>query len=148
MARFDQFQRAVDAVDLPPEKRRRIRSLIHEREAYVADMMLVIEPELPGLFAGLRDEINKELSDGQQHELDEIWNRVQARRPLNRGGEAFGRPGDGRPGDFPPPPDRRRPPPPRPFRPPPPDRPPPDRLPPPEFSPRTPRTNSPPQVPQ
>jgi hypothetical protein len=112
MARFDQFQRAVDELDLRPDQRRKIRGIIRERQAYVADMMRVIEPDLPGLFVGLRDDINKELSAGQQHDLDEVWSRIQQRRPANRGGEFLGRPGD-------PPPDRRRPPP-RPFRPPPP----------------------------
>jgi hypothetical protein len=138
MARFDQFQRAVDTLDLPPEKRRKVLGIIHERQAYVADMMRVIEPDLPGLFAGLREDINKELTDGQKHDLDEIWNRIQQRRLGNRPGEAFARPGD-----LPPPPDRRRPPP-RFFRPPP-DRLPPDRLPPPALAPQT---NQPPPVPQ
>lgn len=135
MARFDQFQRAVDSLELRPEQRRKIRGIIRERQAYVAEMMRLIEPDLPGLFVKLRDDINQELTAGQQHDLDELWNRVQQRRLANRGGEYFGRPGDnsGYLGEPQFPPDGRRPPPrpggpgPRPMGP---LRGPPDRMPP------------------
>ena len=135
MARFDQFQRAVDSLDLPPEKRRKIFGLIRERQDYVAEMMRLIEPDLPGLFARLREDINQELTAGQKHDLDELWNRIQQRRPGARGGEFLGRQGDAMafPQEAPPPLDGRRPPRgprgpgPRPMGP---DRPPPDRLPP------------------
>jgi len=146
MARFDQLQRAVDNLDLRPEQRRKIRGIIRERQAYVADMMRLIEPDLPGLFVKLREDIRQELTPDQQRDLDQLWDRIQQRRLANRGGELVGRPGDdlGFPGEPPfPPPDGRRPPPPRggelglprpggpgPRRPPPPDRPPPDRPPP------------------
>jgi len=149
MGRFDQFQRAVNTLDLKPEQRRKILGLIRERQAYVADMMRVIEPDLPGLFVKLREDVNQELTTGQQHDLDELWNRIQQRRPGNRGGEFVGRPGED-PGFLSEPPfppmDGRRPPPPRgelgsprpggpgprrpPFDRPPPDRPAPDRPPP------------------
>jgi hypothetical protein len=136
MARFDQFQRAVDSLDLPPEKRRKIFGIIRERQDYVAEMMRLIEPDLPGLFAKLREDINQELTAGQKHDLDELWSRIQQRRPGGRGGEFLGRPGDnmGFPQEPLPPPDGRRPPPrgprgpgPRPMAP---ERPPPDRAPP------------------
>lgn len=115
MARFDQFQRAVDSLDLRPEQRRKIRGIIRERQAYVGEIMRLIEPDLPGLFAKLRNDIKQELTTGQQHELDDLWDRVQQRRLANRGGEFFGRPGDNSelPQEPPFPPDGRRPPPPR-----------------------------------
>jgi hypothetical protein len=159
MARFDQFQRAVDSLDLRPEQRRKILGIIRERQAYVADMMRLIEPDLPGLFAKLRDDIKQELTTDQRRDLDQLWDRVQQRRLANRGGEFLGRPGDDS-GFLPEPPflpDGRRPPPPRlrgagprplgPERPPPdrlpPDRLPPDRLPPDRMPPgaRPPPTN-------
>jgi hypothetical protein len=151
MARFDQFQRAVDSLNLQPDQRMRIHGIIRERQAYVADMMRLIEPDLPGLFAKLRNDIKQELTTGQQHELDDLWDRVQQRRLANRGGEFFGRTGDNSESPQEPlfPPDGRRPPPPRgelgaprpngpgprPFRPPP------DRMPP---GARPPPTNPPP----
>ena len=110
MARFDQFQRAVNTLDLKPEQRRKILAIIRERQDYVGDVMRVIEPDLPGLFVKMREDVNQELTAGQQHDLDELWNRIQQRRLANRGGEYVGRPGDN--SGFPPerlfPPDRGR----------------------------------------
>ncbi len=94
MARFDQFQRAVNTLNLQPEQRRKIHGIIRERQAYVADMMRLIEPDLPGLFAKLRDDIKQELTADQQRNLDQLWDRVQQRRLANRGGEFRGPPGD------------------------------------------------------
>ena len=154
MARFDQFQRAVNTLDLPPDQRKKIQGIIRERQAYVADMMRLIEPDLPGLFAKLRDDIKQELNTDQQRNLDQLWDRIQQRRLANRGGEWVGRPGDnsGFLPEPPFPPDGRRTPPrgelgaqrpngpgPRPFRPPP------DRMPP---GARPPPTNPPPQSPR
>jgi len=113
MARFDQFQRAVNTLNLQPEQQKKINGIIRERQAYVADMMRLIEPDLPGLFAKLRDDIKQELTTDQQRNLDQLWDRVQQRRLANRGGEFFGRPGDDSEfSEEPPfPPDGRRPPP-------------------------------------
>jgi len=157
MARFDQFQRAVNTLDLRPEQRKKIHGIIRERQAYVADMMRLIEPDLPGLFAKLRDDIKQELTTDQQRNLDQLWDRIQQRRLANRGGEFVGAPGDN--SGFQPnqqfPPDGRRPMSPRggEFGPPRPNsprqpgsfRPPLDRMPPGE---RTPPTNPPPQSPR
>ena len=135
MARFDQFQRAVNTLNLQPEQQKKINGIIRERQAYVADMMRLIEPDLPGLFAKLRDDIKQELTTDQQRNLDQLWDRVQQRRLANRGGEFFGRPGDN--SEFPDEPlfpaDGRRPLPPRARGPGPrplgPERPQPDRMP-------------------
>jgi len=94
MARFDQFQRAVNTLDLQPEQRKKIRGIISERQAYVAEIMRVIEPDLPGLFVKLREDINQVLTPGQKRDLDQLWDRIQQRRMANRGGEFLGPPSD------------------------------------------------------
>ena len=89
MARLEQFQRAVNQLDLTPEQRMQVNRIARERQEYVADMYRIIEPELPALLFKMRRDINQLLTPEQRDDLDRRWNQIQVRR--------FNRP----PGEFP-----------------------------------------------
>src|SRR4029077_18987228 len=93
MARLEQFQRAVNQLDLTPEQRAQVNRIARERAEYVADMMRIIEPDLPGLLFKMRRDINQVLTPDQRNELDHRWTQIQNRRFPNRpGGGEFQRP--------------------------------------------------------
>ena len=92
MARLEQFQRAVNQLDLTPEQRAQVNRIARERAEYVADMMRIIEPDLPGLLFKMRRDINQVLTPDQRNELDHRWTQIQNRRSPNRpGGGEFQR---------------------------------------------------------
>jgi Spy/CpxP family protein refolding chaperone len=84
MARLEQFQRAVNQLDLTPEQRMQANRLARERAEYVADMARILDPELPAVLFKLRRDINQLLTPEQRVELDHRWNQIQNRRFPNR----------------------------------------------------------------
>ncbi len=95
LARLDQLQRLINQMNLAPEQRLRINRLIRDRQEYIADLMRIIEPDLPGVFVKLRGNINQELLPDQRLELDEMWLRVEQKKFQPRNAELIGRPGEG-----------------------------------------------------
>ena len=94
MARLEALQRAVNQLDLTPEQRMKVVQIARERQEYIADMMRIIEPDLPGLVLKMRHEINQILTLDQRAELDRRWAQIQRNRFGVRPGEMLGRPGD------------------------------------------------------
>ena len=108
MARLEQFQRAVNQLDLTPDQRMKVLRIARERQEYIADLMGILEPDLPGDFARMRREIEQVLTPEQRRQLEQRWAQVQRKRFGNRLGEM--KPGDGQllqPGPLRPPEDRR-----------------------------------------
>ena len=103
MARLEQFQRAVNQLDLTPEQRMRANRIARELQEYIADMTRIIEPELPRLVTKMRGDINQILTPDQRIELDRRWNQIQARRPGNRPGDFQRNPPPSFPSTSPPP---------------------------------------------
>lgn len=94
LARLDQLQRLVNQMELAPEQRLRINRLIRDRQEYIAELMRIIEPDLPGVFVKLRGNISQELRPDQRLELDEMWLRVEQKKFQPRNAEIMGRPGE------------------------------------------------------
>jgi hypothetical protein len=96
LARMDQLHRLVNQMDLTPDQRGKINRLVRERQEYIADLMRLIEPDMPGVFIKLRHSINQELRPDQQRRLDEMWARVeQQKKQFQNRSEFMARPGDG-----------------------------------------------------
>ncbi|MEY2410234.1 MAG: hypothetical protein QOF48_2904 [Verrucomicrobiota bacterium] len=94
MARLEQFQRAVNQLDLSPEQRAKVFRIARERQEYIADLMRIIEPDLPGLFIKMRHDINQVLTAEQRRELDQRWAQVQKKR-FGLRSEMMGKTGEG-----------------------------------------------------
>jgi Spy/CpxP family protein refolding chaperone len=92
MARLDQFQRAVNQLDLTPEQRMKVVRIARERQEYIADMIRILEPDLPALFVRMRQEIDQVLTPEQRDELDRRWAQVQSKRFGVRPREVMGKP--------------------------------------------------------
>lgn len=95
MMRFNQFQHAVHELDLEPEQRQRVNRIVRDRQEYIAEVMRLIEPDMPGQFVRMRSEINRELQPEQVRRLDDMWARMERQKKFqNRSGEFMGRPGE------------------------------------------------------
>ena len=93
MARLDQFQRAVNQLDLTPEQRMKVNRIARERQEYIADMMRILDPDLPGLFIKMRRSIEQELTAEQRRALNEKWARLERqKKSLRPGNELMGKP--------------------------------------------------------
>ena len=93
MARLDQFQRAVNQLDLTPEQRMKVNRIARERQEYIADMMRILDPDLPALFIKMRRSIEQELTAEQRRALNEKWARLERqKKSLRAGNEMMGKP--------------------------------------------------------
>ena len=93
MARLDQFQRAVNQLDLTPEQRLKVNRIARERQEYIADMMRILDPDLPALFIKMRRSIEQELTAEQRRALNEKWARLERqKKSLRAGNEMMGKP--------------------------------------------------------
>lgn len=95
MHRLNQFQQAVNRMELEPEQRQRVNRLIRERQDYIAELMRIIEPDLPGVFIRLHRDVKQELRPEQRLVLDGMWAQVEQKKFQNRNPEFMGRPGEG-----------------------------------------------------
>ena len=77
MARLEQLQRAVNQLDLTPEQRMKVREIARERQEYIADIVHLLEPDLPGILVRMRHELNQVLTPEQRRQLDQRWAQMQ-----------------------------------------------------------------------
>lgn len=94
MNRFEMSHRAVDLLELEPERRARMHRIIRDHQELMADYTRILEPDMQGVFVRMRKQMQAELTPEQRQRLEEIMKQRLRRNLENRSGDGF-RPGQG-----------------------------------------------------
>ena len=89
MNRFELSHRAVDLLELEPERRARMHRIIRDHQELMADYTRILEPDMQGVFARMRKQMQAELTPEQRQRLEEIMKQRLRRNVENRPGDNF-----------------------------------------------------------
>jgi hypothetical protein len=84
--RFEGIRRAVDdpRLNLDPQQRRRIETIIRDKQELIADYFRILDPDLQNIFRKTLEEIRQQLRPEQRQRFDEIGRQRMPRRFSNQ----------------------------------------------------------------